>query len=55
MLSHAAVQLESGDLKERLLLLFPNLLVTLSVTPRVSGYVFEVCEKIFNHIYLNAV
>jgi len=42
MLSHVRIQTENGDRRERLLLLFPGTLMLLSVTARVSGYVYEV-------------
>lgn len=41
LLSHVRIETESGDRKERLLLFFPGLLVILSLTPRVSGYIYE--------------
>ncbi len=41
-MSHVCVDQENSEKKERLLLLFPGLLVVLSISPRMSGYVYEV-------------
>ena len=41
-LSHVRIQSENGERKERLLLLFPSVLVMLSVSTRMSGYQYEV-------------
>jgi Rho guanine nucleotide exchange factor 7 len=41
MLSHVRIQMENGERRERLMLLFPGVLIFLSVTARVSGYVYE--------------
>ena len=46
MLSHVRIEVESGDKKERLLLFFPGLLVVLSVTSRVNGYIYEVSQPL---------
>jgi len=42
MLSHVWAQVDNGERKERYMLLFSDCLVLLSITARVSGYVFEV-------------
>ena len=42
LLSHARVHSENGEKKEQLMLLFPGYLVMLSISPRLSGYIYEV-------------
>jgi len=46
MLSHVRLETSSSDVDserhERLLMLFPGILLVLSVTPRVSGYIYKV-------------
>ena len=48
-MSHVKVEADDGERKEPFFLLFPGLLVMLSITPRLSGYVFEVSQS--NLIY----
>ena len=45
-MSHVHVYSENGERKERLFLLFSSQLVMLSVSPRMSGYQYEVTQKI---------
>ena len=45
-LSHVQMQCDNTESRDRLLLLFPGLLVILSVSPRLSGYTYQVSEKL---------
>ncbi|KAI0224093.1 Rho guanine nucleotide exchange factor 7 [Lamellibrachia satsuma] len=40
-LSHVQVQCDNTESRDRLLLLFPGLLVILSISPRLSGYTYQ--------------
>ena len=51
-MSHVHVYSENGERKERLFLLFSSQLVMLSVSPRMSGYQYEVTQKI-KHFHLD--
>ena len=42
LLSHVRVHSDNGEKKEQLMLLFPGYLVMLSISPRLSGYTYEV-------------
>ncbi len=46
LISHACVHSENGEKKEQLMLLFPGYLVMLSLSPRLSGYLYEVRETV---------
>ena len=55
MLSHVRINLSSdceanvSERHERLLMLFPGLLTVLSITSRVSGYVYKASYSFFWH------
>ena len=44
-LGHVQVEAENGETRERLILLFPGVLVMLSMGPRLSGYTYQVSRR----------
>ena len=51
LMSHVKVHVDNGDKKERLFVLFPGVVVILSVSPRMSGYLYEVSVICFFNFY----
>ena len=56
LLSHVRVHSDNGEKKEQLMLLFPGYLVMLSISPRISGYTYEVRKLVIcknNYVYFD--
>lgn len=47
-LSQVQLHTLAGDKHDRIFVLFPSVLVMLSMSPRLSGYQYEVCYNVIN-------